>query len=126
MKKKSILLLGLLVFAVCPAGVAACTPPSQSSTPSAGTNSNSMMGPAGANALSTALQLKEKAHLFLDQASEQGLDVSEIADLIAEADALLEKVQKIVRANPIPASNLAREAAHLYENALSDLEALLG
>jgi hypothetical protein len=85
-----------------------------------------MMGPAAHSALADALEWKEKAHALLDQALEQDLDVSEIEDAIAKADELLEKAQKIARANPIPASNMAREAAQIYENAVSDLEALLG
>lgn len=89
-------------------------------------NSNSMMGPAAHNAMSTALGLKENAHALLDQAIEQGLDVTAISESIAEADALLEKAQKIVRANPIPANNMLREAIGIYEQAVSDLEALLG
>lgn len=123
--KKHILLLGMLLV-VCPASVLACAPSSSTSTPPVIMNSNSMMGGASVNAAGTALQLKEKAHSLLDQAIGQGLDVSEIADLIAEADALLEKAQQILRFNPIPANNMAREAAQIYEDAVSDLEALLG
>lgn len=123
--KKHILLLGMLLV-VCPASVLACAPSSSTSTPPVIMNSNSMMGGASVNAAGTALQLKEKAHSLLDQAIGQGLDVSEIEDSIAEADALLEKAQQILRFNPIPANNMAREAAQLYEDAVSDLEALLG
>ena len=126
MKKKSILLIGMLILAAYPVSVYAsitCVPPSP--TPQA-PNASNMMGPAAHNALGNALQLKENAHSLLDQAMEQGLDVSEIEDLIEKADALLEKAQKIGRANPIPAANMARGAAQIYENAISDLEALLG
>ena len=84
------------------------------------------MGPAAHNALANGLDLKEKAHSLLDQAMEQDLDVDEIEDQLERADALLEKAQRIGRANPIAASNMAREAAEIYENAISDLEALLG
>lgn len=125
MKKKVVLLLGVLVFVTYPAGVLAWCGPPPSQPPNA-PNALNMMGPAAHNALQNALQLKEKAHSLLDQAMEQDLDVSEIEDMIEKADALLEKVQKIVRANPIPAGNMAREAVQLYEDAISDLEALLG
>ncbi|KYK35640.1 MAG: hypothetical protein HXS48_22725 [Theionarchaea archaeon] len=125
MKKKGILLIGMLVCIAYPVSVyATCGPPP--SQPPLAPNALNMMGPAAHNAVNNALQLKEKAHSLLDQAMEMDLDVEEIEDLIAEADALLEKAQKIMRANPIPASNMAREAAQIYENAISDLEALLG
>lgn len=126
MKKKSILLIGLLILVAYPVGALAvtiCIPPSP---PPQAPNISNMMGPAAHSALGNALQLKEKAHSLLDQAMEQDLDVSEIEDLIAKADALLEKAQMIGRANPIPAANMAREAAQIYEDAISDLEALLG
>lgn len=85
-----------------------------------------MMGPAAYSAIGNPSELKEKAHSLFDQAMEQGLNVEEIADIIAKADALLERAEKIKRANPIPASNMAREAAQLYESVISNLEALLG
>lgn len=127
MKKKGLLLLGMLVVLVFPVSVLATVPvPPPSATPSTPTNSNSMMSPVARNAIENALKLKEKAHLLLDQAMEQDLDVSEIEALIEEADALLEKAQQMERTNPIPAGNMAREAAQIYEDAISDLEALLG
>jgi len=126
MKKKYILLIGILVFAVYPIGICAgVSGPSPSMTPQA-PNASNMMGPAAHNALQNALQLEEKAHSLVDQAMEQGLDVSEIEDMVEKGCALLEKAQKIVRVNPIPAANMAREAAQIYEDAISDLEALLG
>ena len=126
MRKKYILLIGILVFAVYPIGICAgVSGPPPSMTPQA-PNASNMMGPAAQNALGNALQLDEKAHSLLDQAMEQGLDVSEIEERIEEACALLEKAQKIVRVNPIPAANMAREATQIFEDAISDLEALLG
>ena len=116
----------MLVVAVFPAAVQAVCLPPPSPTPSQPGNPSNMMGPAANNAVGNALQLKEKAHSLLDQAMEQGLDVEEIEEAIEKADALLEKAQKILRANPIPAGNMAREAAQIYEDAISDLEALLG
>ena len=126
MKKKSILFVGILVLAAYPVGLCAgwCGPP-PSVTPQAPTVGN-MMGPAAHSALANALEWKEKAHALLDQALEQDLEVSEFEDAIAKADELLAKAQKIARANPIPASNMAREAAQIYEDVVSDLEALLG
>lgn len=131
MKKKTLLLLGIVLF-VIPVGVQAIVPPppvpapSNPPAPSSPGNTNSMMGPSAQNVLGTALDLKEKAHSLLDQALEQDLDVSELEDLLDKADELLEKAQKILRANPIPASNMLREAAQIYEDVISDLEALLG
>lgn len=131
MKKKALLLLGMLVFlagsvgALIPA-VAPVTPPPNPPVPAVPLSSNTAMGGGSPNVVSTALELKEKAHSLLDQAMEQDLDVSEIEDAIKKADALLEQAQKIMRINPIAASNMAREAAQIYENAMSDLEALLG
>ncbi|KYK36775.1 MAG: hypothetical protein HXS46_01325 [Theionarchaea archaeon] len=124
MKKIGLLLLGALVLTACPVGAVICTtnPP----TPPTPGNSNSMMSGPAYHAVKNAQQLKEKAHSLLDQAMEQDLDVSEIEDIIAKADALLEMAEKIKKANPIPANNMAREAAELYEQAISDLEALLG
>jgi hypothetical protein len=131
MKKKTLLLLGIVLF-VIPVGAQAIVPPppvpapSNPPAPSSPGNTNSMMGPSAQNVLGTALDLKEKAHSLLDQALEQDLDVSELEDLLDKADELLEKAQKILRANPIPASNMLREAAQIYEDVISDLEALLG
>ncbi len=128
MKKKGILLLGILVLVAFPVGVQAhcvVTTPNPPAPSNPG-NSNSMMGPASQNALMNALDLKEKAHSLLDQAMEQDLDVEEIEKLIDKADELVEKAKKILRVNPIPAGNMLREAAEMYENAISDLEALLG
>jgi hypothetical protein len=126
MKRKSILFVGILVLVAYPVGLCAgwCGPP-PSVTPQAPTVGN-MMGPAAHSVLGNALEWKEKAHALLDQALAQDLDVSEIEDAIAKADDLFTKAQKIARANSIPACNMAREAAQIYENAASDLEALLG
>ena len=126
MKKKVIFILATLILAALPVSVCSyiCPPPPYPAPPAP--NASNMMGPAAHNAISIALELKEKAHSLLDQAMEQDLDVSEIEDLIEKADALLEKAQKIGRVNPIPAANMAREAAAMYEQAISDLEALLG
>ncbi|KYK33899.1 MAG: hypothetical protein HXS46_19390 [Theionarchaea archaeon] len=125
--KIGIFLLAVLISVVCSASVVTpfiCPPPPV--PPPMAPNTNNMMGPAAHNVVGNALELKEKAHSLLDQAMEQDLDVTEIEDLIAKADALLEMAQKIMRVNPIPATNMAREAADMYEDAISDLEALLG
>ena len=123
------LFLVVLIGGVCMAYYYPC-PPSVPSIPSGlpkfAANAYNMMGPAAHNALKNALNLKEKAHSLLDQAMEQDLDVSEIEDLIERADALVEKAQTMLIANPIPTGNMCREAAEIYENAISDLEALLG
>jgi hypothetical protein len=125
MKKKSMLLFAVLILVTLPVGVGAlCGPPP--SQPPMAPNASNMMGPAAYSAIGNASELKEKAHSLFDQAMEQDLDVEDIEDLIAKADALLEKAEKIKRANPIPASNMAREAAQIYEDIISDLEALLG
>jgi ElaB/YqjD/DUF883 family membrane-anchored ribosome-binding protein len=124
MKKAIIPLLVLSVLMVCPVGAIVCGPPP--TAPGNPVNSNSMMGPAAYNACNAAAELKEKAHSLLDQAMEQDLDVTEIEELIEKADSLLEEAQQIMRANPIPATNMAREAGQFYEQAISDLEALLG
>jgi hypothetical protein len=130
MKKNGILLLLLMVItlptvAAFTPGIHVVTPPPPA-PPATPPNINNMMGPAANNVIGTALALKEKAHSLFDQAEEQDLDVSEFEDLLEEADALLEMAQKIARVNPIPAGNMAREAANLYEQIISDLEALLG
>jgi hypothetical protein len=125
MKKKSILLIGMLILVIYPGGVYACVSASSTSPPPVIMNSNSMMGGASVNAANTGLQLKEMAHSLLDQASAQGIDISKIADVVARADTLMEKAQQILRFNPIPANNMAREAVQLYESAISDLEVLL-
>ncbi|MFQ6088608.1 MAG: hypothetical protein ACE5K0_06870 [Candidatus Methanofastidiosia archaeon] len=87
---------------------------------------NPSLIPLALNAINTALQLKEEAHSLLDEATGKELEVSEIADAMAEADALLEKAQKIMRFNPIAARNMALEAQKMYEKAIADLEELLG
>jgi hypothetical protein len=130
MKKNGILLLLLMVItlptvAAFTPGIHVVTPPPPA-PPTTPPNINNMMGPAANNVIGTALDLKEKAHSLFDQAEEQDLDVSEFEDILEEADALLEMAQKIARVNPIPAGNMAREAANLYEQIISDLEALLG
>lgn len=128
MKIKAILLLGMLVFFVGQVSancVVVITPPNPPA-PAVPLSTNTAMNGASTNAVGMALSLKEKVHSLLDQAMEQDLDVSEIEDMIEKADALLEKAQMIMRANPVAASNMAREAAQIYEDAMSDLEALLG
>lgn len=126
MKMKLVILLGMLLVLSFPAAANAviCPPPPHPvpQTP----NSNSMMGPLARTTLDTVLSSQEKAHSLLDQASEQDLDVEDIANSISEADALVEKAKQIVLSNPIAALNMLREAAEIYENAISDLEALLG
>ena len=128
MKKKGTLLFVVLVLVAWPMGIYASYPPTYPASPgvSSAPNVNNMMGPASYNTIGNALQLKEKAHSLFDQAVEQGLDVSEFEEILNKADALLEKAQKIGRVNPIPATNMAREALGLYEDVISDLEALLG
>jgi hypothetical protein len=125
MKIKAILLLGMLVFLVGPVSASVGAPPNPPA-PAVPLSTNSAMNGAVNNVMGMALSLKEKVHSLLDQAMEQDLDFSEIGDMIEKADALLEKAQMIMRANPVAASNMAREAAEMYEDALSDLEALLG
>ena len=128
MKKKGMLLFVVLVLMAWPVGIYASSPPCPPPSPGvpSAPNVNNMMGPASYNVIGNALQLKEKAHSLFDQAEEQGLDVSEFEEMLNKADALLEKAQKISRVNPIPATNMAREALGLYEQVISDLEALLG
>jgi hypothetical protein len=130
MRKKTILALvmAFAAFSLATTSMAHCYycgPPPSPSVPSV-PNPNNMMGPATNNVIGNALDLKEKAHSLFDQAEEQDLDVSEFEDLLARADALLEMAQKIARVNPIPAGNMAREAAEIYDQIISDLEAMLG
>ena len=81
---------------------------------------------AAANlSLTTAGQLKEKAHSLFDQAMEQGVDVSEVADMLAAVDALLEVAQEYATTDPVAAISLAKDAARRYGQIISDLEALL-
>ncbi len=125
--KKSLLLLGIALIIASPMAANAVVLPSPPPPPPPSpTNPNAMMGPTAYNILGTALQLKGDAHSFLDQAAQKNLDVTAISDSIAEADALLEQAQKIVICNPIPASNMLREAISMYEKAISDLKLLLG
>ncbi len=126
MKIKAILLLGMLVFLVGPVSAPCVVSPPSPPAPAVPLSTNSAMNGAVNNVVDMALSLKEKVHSLLDQAMEQDLDVSDIEDMIEKADALLENAQKIMRANPVAAGNMAREAAEMYEDALSDLEALLG
>ncbi|MBU7024362.1 MAG: hypothetical protein HXS40_09375 [Theionarchaea archaeon] len=133
MKVKSVILLSMLLVLSVPASVSAFVPvpippplpppppPSISQPP----NSNSMMAPLAQTTLNSVLSSQEKAHDLLDQATEQELDVEAIANSISEADALVEKAKLIVRSNPIAALNMLREAAEIYEKAISDLEELL-
>jgi hypothetical protein len=125
MNVKGLLVLGMLLIAIYPAA-AVVVVPLNPPAPSAPPTCNSMMSATAYNASSSAFTLREEAHTLLDQAEGQGLNVSGIADSIAEADALLEKAQEIAWANPIPSNNMAIEAISIYESAISDLEALLG
>ncbi|MGD2250097.1 MAG: hypothetical protein PVF58_16965 [Candidatus Methanofastidiosia archaeon] len=129
MRKKTVLVLvmAFAAFSIATTSVAHCLcgPPPSPPVPSV-PNPNSMMGPAANNVIGKALELKEKANSLFDQAEEQDLDVTEFEDILEKADALLEKAQKIARVNPIPAGNMAREASELYNQLISDLEALLG
>lgn len=125
--KKSFLLLGIALIVAYPVAAKAVVMPTPSPTPpSSPPNPNAMMGPAAYNILGTALQLKGDAHSLLDQAAQKNLDVTAISNSIAGADALLEQAQKIAICNPIPASNMLREAVSMYEKAISDLNLLLG
>ncbi len=126
MKIKAIFLLGMLVFLVGQVSANCVITPLNPPAPGVPLSTNTAMNGAANNVVGMALSLKEKAHSLLDQAMEQDLDVSEIEGMIEKADALLEKAQTIMRANPVAASNMAREAAQIYEDAISDLEALLG
>ena len=127
MKMKALFLLGILILAIYPVCVGALvvvTPPIPA--PGGGMNPNSMMASTSYNAVSAAQKLKDEAHALLEDASGRGLDVSTIEEALAEADALLEKARTIAIANPIPANNMALKAAQMYEDAISDLKALLG
>ncbi len=58
---------------------------------------------------------------------EQEFDASEIEDAIQKADELLkEEDRKIMKSDPTRARSMMEEATEIYENAVSDLEALLG
>jgi hypothetical protein len=126
MKKICIFMLGALLLSVYPVAANAICGPPPSTPPKPPPNCNNMMGPTAQNALGNLLQLKEKAESLLDQAIEQGLDVTDIQEMLDKANALLEMAEKIKMANPIPANNMMLEAQQLYEDAISDLEALLG
>ena len=129
MKKEVLLLSVMLVLLAGSVGanviVVPLTPPNPPA-PGVPSSTNTALNGGGTNVVDTTLKLKEKAYSLLDQATNQGLDVKEIKDALGEADKLLEEARKRVRINPIAASNMAREAAKIYENAISDLEALLG
>lgn len=126
MKKICIVVLGALLLSCYPVAASYICGPPPSAPPKPPPNCNNMMGPSAQNALGNVLLLKEKALSLLDQAMEQDLDVTEIEALINEANALLEMAEKIKLANPIAAHNMMLEAQQMYENAISDLEALLG
>jgi hypothetical protein len=125
MKRKGMILVGVLILMACSAamvgGNVAPTAPI-SSTPY---SPHVSMVPKAVNAYNAAVGLKEDAQSLLDEAEGKGLNVGDIADAIAEADSLLEKAEKIMRTHPIAAINMIKEAAELYENAISDLKALL-
>jgi hypothetical protein len=126
MKKICIFMLGVLLISVYPVATLAICGPPPSAPPKSPPNCNNMMGPTAQNALGNVLQLQEQAQSLLDQALEQDLDVEGIEDMLEEANALLEMADKIKLANPIAAHNMMLEALQIYENAISDLEALLG
>jgi hypothetical protein len=132
MKMKLVILLGVLLVLSFPAAASALRPASAVICPPPPhpvpqvPNPSNMMGPLAQTTLNTVLSTQEKAHSLLDQALEQDLDVEDIENSISEADALVEKAKQIVLSNPIAALNMLREAAEIYENAISDLEALLG
>lgn len=121
---KKWIFMGIVLFMAYPVAAVVIVPPPQPLLPPP--NVNSLMAPAAQNMLTAALQLREEAHSLLDQATQKGLDVSAISESIAGADTLVEQAQKIAIANPIPASNLLREAIALYEKAIADLKTLLG
>jgi hypothetical protein len=125
MKMKLAILLGMLLLLSFPAAANAVAPPPPPPSVPQPPNSNNMMAPLAQNTLKTVLSSQQKAHDLLDQATEQGLDVEDIKNSISEADALVEKAKQIALSNPIPALNMLREAAEIYEKAISDLEALL-
>lgn len=129
MKKEVLLLPVMLVLLAGSVGAIAVvvpiTPPNPPA-PAVPSSTNTAMSGGSTNVVDSTLKLKEKAYSLLDQATNQDLNVKEINDALGEADKLLEEAQKRVRTNPIAASNMAREAAKIYENAISDLEALLG
>ena len=127
MKMNSLILLGLLFLTLYPAAVLGCLPaaPPPAPLPPIPSGSNISMSPTASSGISAALQLQTTAHTLLDEANEKGIDVSAISELIVQADALLKKAQKIRIANPIPANNMAREALQIYEQVISELEALL-
>lgn len=125
MKRKGMILIGVLVLMACSAAIVGgdvvpISPP-MSTTPYSPSVS---LVPAAVNAYNAALELKEDAQSLLDEAEGMGLDVGDIGDTIAEADSLLEKAEKIMRVHPIAAMNMIREAAQLYENAISELNEL--
>ena len=64
---------------------------------------------AARNVSSSILELKEEAHSPLDQVAEKELDASDIEDLTAEADPLVEEAQKTHFQN----SRLTREKGTL-------------
>ena len=125
MKRKGMILIGVLVLMACSAAVVGgnVAPIPPSSVPPYSPHVS--MVPKAVNAYDAAFGLKEDAQSLLDEAEGKGLNVGDIADAIAEADSLLEKAEKIMRIHPIAAINMIREATELYENAISDLKALL-
>ena len=125
MKRKGMILSGVLVLIACSAAVvggdvAPITPPMSTNPHSPSVS----MVPAAVSAYSDALGLREDAQSLLDEAEEMGVDVGDIVDAIAEADSLLERAEKIMRIHPIAAIKMIKEATQLLENAISDLEAL--
>ncbi|MBU6996802.1 MAG: hypothetical protein HXS41_14850 [Theionarchaea archaeon] len=126
MKANYMVVLSMLLLLNFSASVGALSSYSSSPSVPQPPNSNGMMAPLAQTTLSKVLSLQEKTHSLLDQAMEQDLDVEDIEALISEADALVEKAKQIILSNPIAALNMLRQAAEIYENAISDLEALLG
>jgi hypothetical protein len=90
------------------------------------TSFNQMLRPLASFHIFQAEHLKEKVYLLLQEAIQEGLDVSEVQPLIETADELLEDARKFYSSgNYIAANNLALQAIELYEQAVEILEELL-
>ena len=82
---------------------------------------------AAHNSIDAALFFQGEADTLYDQAVAQGLDVSAIDDLLAEADALLAEAQACFEEGDFScAVYKALDAVNLYKDAISKLAALLG
>jgi hypothetical protein len=125
MKRKGMILVGVLILMACSAAMVGSNVAPTAPFSATPYSPHVSVVPKAVNAYNAAVGLKEDAQSLLDEAEGKGLNVGDIADAIAEADSLLEKAGKIMRIHPIAAMNMMREAAELYENAISDLKALL-